>query len=177
MHRRRLLACLGAGIPATLAGCLGGTNDGTGEPASEIETDWPTGPYAGSRYATTDVIVRDPAGTVRGAVRAVVPQSEPAYELGLSAAETLPDAGGFLYVYDSVAERSYDMQDMDFGVDFVFADGEKTVTAIRNAPAAATGETGAEQQYTGTAQYVLAVTSQWTDDNGVVAGDRLDFEL
>jgi len=178
MHRRRLLALAGTGGALTLAGCLGGTNE---EPASEavgeIETDWPTGPYNGDRYATTTVAVRSESGTLRGAVRAVVPQSEPAYELGLSVADSLPAAGGFLYTYESVGERSYDMQDMSFGLDFVFADGDRTITAIRNAPAPGAGETGTEQQYAADGQYVLAVGYEWTDDNDVAVGDRLQFEL
>lgn len=176
MHRRRLLAFLGAGVPATLAGCLGGTNDtASDEPAPEIETDWPTGPYAD--YPTTTVTVRSDDGSVRGAVRAAVAETPPEREIGLSATDSMPAEGGMLYVHDSVGQRQYDMQDMDFGVDFVFADGEGTITAIRNAPAPAADETGTEQQYAGTAQYVLAVSYQWTDDNAVATGDRLDFEL
>jgi len=173
MRRRRLLTALGAGTLSATAGCLGGGSDGdaTADDGDGEESAWPTGPY--TDYETTTVTVRADGGT-RGTVLAAVAQSPPRRELGLSAAESMPTTGGMLFVYDEAGQHSYSMQDMAFGLDLIYADADREITAIRDAPAPADDESAT---YTGNGKYILAVTAQWTETNSVAVGDTLDFEL
>lgn len=173
MRRRRLLTAFGAGTLAATAGCLGGGSDGD-SPADDGDSEaaWPTGPY--TDYETTTVTVRADDGGTRGTVRAAIAQSRKRRELGLSAAESMPTTGGMLVVYDEAGQHSYSMQDMAFGLDLVYADADREITAIRDAPAP-TGDDA--PSYTGDGKYMLAVTAEWTETNSVAVGDTLDFEL
>jgi len=166
MRRRRLLAALGAGSLSAVAGCLGGdtggnSTDGSGDAAAT----WPTGPYAS--YETTTVTVTSTDGEPRGTVTAAAARSDARRELGLSAADSMPSTGGMLF-------HQYDTQDMAFGLDLVYADSDRTITAIRDAPAPADGEA---TTYAGEGKYMLAVTAEWTEKNGVAVGDTLEFSL
>ncbi len=173
MRRRRLLAALGAGSLSAVAGCLGGdtggnSTDGSGDGAAT----WPTGPYAS--YETTTVTVTSTDDQARGTVTAAVARSDARRELGLSAADSMPSTGGMLFVYEEAGTHQYDTQDMAFGLDLVYADSDRTITAIRDAPAPADGEA---TTYTGEGKYMLAVTAEWTEKNGVAVGDTLEFSL
>lgn len=174
MRRRRLLTALGAGTLSATAGCLGGDSDDTAADGGDGDeaAAWPTGPY--TDYETTTVTVRAGDGGTRGTVRAAVAQSRKRRELGLSAAESMPTTGGMLVVYDEAGQHSYSMQDMAFGLNLVYADADREITAIRDAPAPTDGES---DTYTGEGKYVLAVTAQWTETNSVAVGDTLEFEL
>jgi len=167
MRRRRLLAALGAGSLSAVAGCLGGdtggnSTDGSGDAAAT----WPTGPYAS--YETTTVTVTSTDDQERGTVTAAAARSAPRRELGLST------TGGMLFVYEEAGTHQYDTQDMAFGLDLVYADSDRTITAIRDAPAPADGEA---TTYAGEGKYMLAVTAEWTEKNGVAVGDTLEFSL
>lgn len=190
MRRRHLIALLAGGLPAALAGCQ---TDSTADDAATNETTvgidaftdeeraavdrldpaWPTGPYAS--YETTPVVVRGADGGVRGAVVAAVADTPDKRRLGLSAAESMPAAGGMLFTYESVGDRTYVMRDMSFGLDIIYADADGTITTIHNAPAPGPNKNGASQTYPGRGQYVFEVTRNWTTDNNVSVGDRLVF--
>ena len=146
----------------------------TPEPTTTTEP-WPSEPYAD--YETTTVRVLSPEGERRGAVTAAVADNKNKRLLGLSDAESMPEGGGLLFVYDSVADRPFVMRRMDFGLDIVYADGEGTITSIHHAPAPGPNEDGNEQRYSGTGQYVFELNYGWTDRHGVAVGDRLAFEL
>ena len=156
-----------------------GSDDGSGpddgsdpEPTSE----WPSGPYAD--YDTTVVEARASDGDRLGTVTAAIADTADTRWLGLSDAESLPENGGMLFVYDAPRESlTYVMRRMDFGIDIVYADSEGTIVEIHNAPEPGPNEDGNEQEYPGSGQYVLEVPYKWTDRNGVAVGDALSFEL
>lgn len=131
-----------------------------------------------SGYEHTEVTVRDAeTGETLGRVDAAVADTFSKRYVGLSDTESLADDQGMLFVHDGVAERTYVMRGMDFGLDIVFVDTNGTITSIHHAPAPGPDENGNDQQYTGTGRYVLEVNRGWTDERGVEVGDRLVFEV
>lgn len=189
MRRRRLLrAATATAAVGTAAGCL---TDGTesdssgdgdpaggdpdGEDAVDFGSDWPSGSYAD--YDTTRVTVESAAGGALGTVRAAIAETPDQRYLGLSDAASLPEDAGMLFVYDAPRESlTFVMREMDFGIDIVYADAERQITRIHNAPAPEPDEDGNQQRYPGSGQYVLEVPYEWTDRNDVVVGDVLRFE-
>jgi len=145
---------------------------GTGTP----DVEWPAGPYAD--YETTTVTVSGPDGEAKGSVTAAIADTGDKRLLGLSDAESLPEDGGMVFVYDAPRESlTYVMREMDFGIDIVYVDGDRTITRIHNAPEPGPNEDGEEQRYPGSGQYVLEVPYEWTDRRGVEVGDSLEFAL
>lgn len=195
MRRRRLLGVTAVAAVGTAAGCLGdedpggdggagdedsdnsgGGSGGEGDDGGGDDTQWPAGTYAD--YETTTVTVESPAGEVRGSVTAAVADNRDKRLLGLSDAESLPEDGGMLFVYDAPRESlTYVMRRMSFGIDIVFVDGDRKITRIHNAPEPGPNEDGSEQEYDGSGQYVLEVPYEWTDRHGVEVGDSLQFDL
>jgi len=135
---------------------------------------WPAGPYAD--YETTRVRVESPESESRGTVIAAVAATDGQRYLGLSDARSLPEGGGMLFVYDAVADRTFVMRRMDFGLDIVYADAERRITSIHHAPAPGPDEDGSDQRYPGRGQYVLEVNLGWTTRNGIEVGDTLEFD-
>lgn len=198
VRRRRLLAAIGGASIGGLAGCLqrdpvaegdeggdaeGGDGDAEGgdgdteedEDGNDPASDWPSGPYAD--YETTTVEARSADGDALGSVRAAIADTGEKRRLGLSDAESLPEDGGMLFVYEAPQEAlTYVMRRMDFGIDIVYVDGDRKITRIHNAPAPGPNEDGNEQRYPGSGQYVLEVPYEWTDRHGVEVGDSLAFE-
>ena len=173
MRRRRLLGLTAAATAGAAAGCLGG-GDAPSDGGDGVE--WPSGTYAD--YETTTVTVEGPEGESRGSVTAAIADDRDKRVLGLSDAESPPDDGGMLFVYDSPRERlTYVMRRMSFGIDIVFVDADRTITRIHNAPEPGPNEDGSEQEYDGSGQYVLEVPYEWTDRHGVEVGDSLRFDL
>jgi|GEM_PF-1161195 len=194
MRRRRILSAVGVASAGALAGCGGraptteeagggaGSDEGDGSSGSDAsETDslptaWPSGRYAD--YEATTVAVRGPGDEPRGEVRAALADTRKKRILGLSAAPSLPDDAGMLFVYDAPqASLTYIMPEMSFGIDIVYVDADRAITRIHNAPKPGPNEDGSEQQYDGSGQYVLEVPYRWTDRNGVAVGDTLSFQL
>ncbi|WP_434521979.1 DUF192 domain-containing protein [Halorubrum sp. AS12] len=196
MRRRRLLGLTAAATAGAAAGCLGdgdaadgddagsggnagGENGSDGESGGsdgDTDVEWPSGTYAD--YVTTTVSVESPAGESRGSVTAAVADTDDKRVLGLSDAEALPEDGGMLFVYDTPRESlTFIMPNMDFGIDIVFVDGDRTITRIHNAPEPGPNEDGSEQEYDGSGQYVLEVPYEWTDRHGAEVGDSLRFDL
>lgn len=153
-----------------------GDDDQDGTTGREpIETDWPWGAYA--EYDAVDLYAETPGGETLGGVRAALALTGDQQYLGLSDAEEMPEEGGMLFVFDSPGDLTFVMREMDFGLDIIFADADRTITTIHNAPEPGPDEDGNEQEYPGYGQYVLEVNYGWTDRNGVSEGDVLDFEL
>ncbi|QAU11796.1 DUF192 domain-containing protein [Halorubrum sp. BOL3-1] len=202
MRRRRLLGLTAAATAGSAAGCLGGdpTGDGGGggetgggdgsdgsgdgsdgggggsDGGGETDIKWPTGTYAD--YATTAVTVESSTGEELGSVTAAIADDRDRHVLGLSDAEALPEDGGMLFTYGSPRDSlTYVMRDMDFGIDIVYADGDREVVEVHNAPEPGPNEDGEEQQYPGSGQYVLEVPYEWTDRHDVSVGDSLAFDL
>ncbi|TKX68921.1 MULTISPECIES: DUF192 domain-containing protein [Halorubrum] len=202
MRRRRLLGLTAAGTVGAAAGCLGGggdpgnsdsgdgeAGDGDSEGGDDSESGddsqggsgdsvsaWPTGTYAD--YETTTVTVESPDGEARGSVNAAIADDGEKRLRGLSDAESLPDDGGMLFVYESPRDSlTYVMRRMSFGIDIVYVDGAREIVEIHDAPEPGPNEDGEEQEYPGSGQYVLEVPYEWTDRHGVEVGDSLAFEL
>jgi len=180
--RRRLLAGFGAAVTA-LAGCSGrepAPESTPAETATLTPTPTPdsTRPPAHEGYeeATVRAVSASDGGTLGSVTAAVADTGELRY-LGLSDTESLPEDRGMLFVYDSVADRTFVMREMDFGIDIVYADGEGTIMAIHHAPAPGPEEDGNAMRYPGRGQYVLEVPYEWTLRRGVGLGDRLAFEI
>ena len=201
MRRRELLAAIGAGSVGGAAGCAGlgptasgngddGESDGDGGTGGDADTgsdaeaggdedasaEWPSGTYAD--YEVTRVEARSSDGDPLGTVTAAVADNRDNRFLGLSDAESLPEDGGMLFVYDAPqASLTYAMREMDIGIDIVSADGEGPIVEIHNAPEPGPNEDGEEQRYPGSGQYVLEVPYEWTDRHDVEVGNSLQFEL
>ena len=176
--RRRLLAGCGAAL-AALAGCSA-DEEPTATPA-ETATPTPTPdstrPPAHEGYEETAVRAVSADGETLGSATAAIADTGELRYLGLSDTESLPEGRGMLFVYDSVADRTFVMRRMDFGIDIVYADDDGTITAIHHAPAPGPDEDGNAQRYPGRGRYVLEVPYEWTLRHGVEAGDRLAFGL
>ncbi|MXV61737.1 DUF192 domain-containing protein [Natronorubrum sp. JWXQ-INN-674] len=128
-------------------------------------------------YESTDVRVTTSDGNELGAVTAAIADTPDLRSLGLSDTETLPEDRGMLFVYETVADRTFVMPEMSFGIDIVFADEEGAITSIHHAPKPEPDEDGAEQRYPGRGQYVLEVGYEWTAERGIEEGDILQFDL
>ena len=126
---------------------------------------------------TTVAAVDGETGEELGRVNAAVADSFSKRYVGLSETDRLPEDRGMLFVHDDVDERTYVMRNMSFGLDIIFVDSDGTITAIHDAPEPGPDEDGADQEYAGEGQYVLEVNRGWTDERGVEAGDRIEFEL
>ena len=191
MRRRDLLAAMSVAVTGGVAGCSGRApavdggdgkhvgGDGAGgdtDATDDLPTDWPAGPYAD--YDATTVTVRSPEGDERGAVRAAIADARDEQILGLSAAPSLPVNAGLLFVYPEPREAlTFIMPEMEFGIDIVYVDADRTITRIHHAPEPRPNEDGSEQRYSGAGQYVLEVPYEWTDRRGVEIGDSLVFDL
>lgn len=175
MNRRTYLALAGA-IATPLAGCVdrerGDTpsDSNVSTPTTEAET-------IHAEYETTTVRAVTPAGETLGSVTAAIADTGDLRYRGLSDTAYLPADRGMLFVYESVADRSFVMRRMDFGIDIVYAAADGTITQIHHAPEPGPGEDGSEQRYPGRGQYVLEVAYNWTRDYGVSEGDELAFTL
>lgn len=128
-------------------------------------------------YEHADVRVLDAeTGEERGRVEAAVADTWAKRYVGLSETDSLPRDRGMLFVHDGVAERTYVMRRMSFGLDIVFADADGTITTVHEAPEPGPDEDGADRRYTDDAKYVLEVTRGWTAERGVEPGDRLEID-
>jgi uncharacterized membrane protein (UPF0127 family) len=151
------------------------SDDAPATDATAPGTTTPTTIHPG--YETTEVRVLTPDGDLLGAVTAAVADTPRLRYRGLGGTDSLPEDRGMLFVYDGVDDHTFVMREMDFGIDIVFADGERTITEIHHAPAPGPDEDGRDQTYPGRGQYVLEVNYGWTTDRGVEVGDRLAFDL
>lgn len=191
--RRGWLAGLAAITVGGFGGCLdadgeddrmGGTTeqDGTNGTVETTEPTETTGSESDANdevhaeYDSTLVRVRSPDGMTLGEVTAAIADTHELRYLGLSDTEHLPEDRGMLFVYESVADRTFVMREMSFGIDIVYADADGTITGIHHAPAPGPDEDGNEQQYPGRGQYVLEVGYEWTAERGIEEGDLLSFE-
>lgn len=187
MDRRTWLATTAA--LAGLSGCLDAANDsgaadatpGDGTPAPDDGTPapeaTPTPEPVHESYETAEVEAVSEDGSDLGSVTAAIADTGELRYTGLSDTESLPEDRGMLFVYGSVADRTFVMRRMDFGIDIVYADSAGTITRIHHAPEPAPDEDGDDQRYPGRGQYVLEVNYGWTTRRGVAAGDRLEFDL
>lgn len=184
MDRRTYLAVAGAAA-ATLAGCSADDSGPTSTNPSTRDEESARSPRTTATettpihadYETTTVRAVSTGGETLGSVTAAIADTPQRRYTGLSDTERLPPDRGMLFVYESVADRTFVMRRMDFGIDIVYADADGTITSIHHAPEPGPGEDGDDQRYPGRGQYVLEVTYEWTREHGVTTGDELVFSL
>jgi Uncharacterized conserved protein len=161
-----------------LDGVSGRSTDGNATDEKRSETpaglDWPTGPYAD--YDTTQVTVRSD-DKAAASVRAAIADTAQTRYTGLSNATALPDGAGMLFVFTDEGDRTFVMREMDFGLDIIYANADRTITSVHHADAPGPNEDGNEQDYPGYGQYVLEVPQFWTDRNNITVGGRISFTL
>ena len=172
MEREWLGYALAALVGLAVLGCVGLAS---GALAPWLAGYDPADP--GDYDHTTVTVVDDETGGELGEVEAAVADGFAKRYVGLSETDDLPEDRGMLFVHDDVNERTYVMRNMSFGLDIVFVDADRTITAIHEAPEPGPEEDGAAQEYTGEGRYVLEVNRGWTAERGVEEGDRLEFDL
>lgn len=128
-------------------------------------------------YETTTVSVQTPDRNQLGTVTAAIADTSSLRYTGLSDTAHLPEDRGMLFVFEEVADRTFVMREMDFGIDIIYADSDGVITSIHHAEAPGPDEDGNDQRYPGRGQYVLEVVYDWTTERDVSEGDRLVFTL
>ncbi|MDG5757943.1 DUF192 domain-containing protein [Natronococcus sp. A-GB1] len=123
----------------------------------------------------TEVRVLDDDGEPKATIDAEIADTPGERYTGLSDHDALEDGEGMLFVHDSEGERTYVMRDMDFGIDIVFIGADREITTIHSAPEPGPDEDGADQEYTGDAQWVLEVPIGYADENGIEPGDEVEI--
>ncbi|AGB36158.1 DUF192 domain-containing protein [Natronococcus occultus] len=123
----------------------------------------------------TEVRVLDADGEPKATVDAEIAETPTDRYTGLSDHDSLEDGEGMLFVHGSEDERTYVMRDMDFGIDIVFIDADREITTIHSAPEPGPDEDGADQEYTGQAQWVLEVPIGYADEAGIEVGDEVEI--
>jgi len=193
MDRRTYLGLVGAA--ATVAGCSSDGARTTRDPTDRGDTspepdDQSTTPESSRRptpessprptihadYETTTVRVVS-SGESLGSVTAAIADTPQRRYTGLSDTQRLPADRGMLFVYESVADRTFVMRRMSFGIDIVYADADRRITTIHHAPEPGPEEDGNDQRYPGRGQYVLELRYEWTREHGVTTGDQLLFSI
>lgn len=133
-------------------------------------------PLAPGAYERATVTVVDENGTTLGAVSVRVADTFQQRYTGLSDTESLPHDEGMLFVFDGEARRSFVMREMDFPLDIVFVDANRTITSIHHAPVPAATSGSDLRSYRGTGRFVLEVNRGWTTRHDVTVGDRIRID-
>jgi len=92
---------------------------------------------------------------------------------GLSNTSSLDAGEGMLFIHNSESDRAYVMRDMAFPIDIIHIGADGEITAVHHAELEA--DQSALTEYRGTAKYVLEVPYEYTADNGIEAGDRIEI--
>ena len=168
-------------VLAATAGCVGPLADGgTGADPTPTPDDEPTPtptPVHPDYEQTTVAVLDDESGEELGRVEAAIADNTSLRRTGLSDTDRLPEDRGMLFVYEEERDLKYVMRNMSFDLDIIFVYGNGTIESIHERPAPEAGEDGNSIRASGEGQYVLEVNRGWTDERGVEAGDRVEFEL
>jgi uncharacterized membrane protein (UPF0127 family) len=88
---------------------------------------------------------------------------------GLSNTTALSADEGMFFIHGSEGRRGYVMRNMGFPIDIVFIDSDGEITTIHHA------EPDDDQTFYGTGKYVLEVPYNYTTDNDIAVGDRVEI--
>jgi uncharacterized membrane protein (UPF0127 family) len=183
--RPRTFVALALVAVAATAGCVGPFAGGTDPTPTEApdrtatsaeSTPSPT-PIHPNYEQTTVTVLDGESGAELGRVEAAIADNTSLRQTGLSDTDRLPENRGMLFVYGAERDLTYVMRRMSFDLDIVFVYGNGTIESIHERPAPEAGEDGNSIEASGEGQYVLEVNRGWTDERGVEAGDRIEFEL
>jgi len=128
-----------------------------------------SGALTGDYERTTVTIVDSDTDAELATVDARIADTTAKRYTGLSAAASLGENEGMLFVHDSQGRRGYVMREMAFPIDIVFIDTNGTITTIHHAAV------DADQPFHGEGQYVLEVPHHYTTDNDIAVGDRVEI--
>ena len=123
---------------------------------------------------TATVTVRAPDGTPRAELRVAVADSQIERYEGLSNTAPLDDGEGMLFVHDEESRYAYVMREMNYPLDIVFVAANGTDTTVHHAELPAEGTSGGDlERYRGRGKYVIELAYGYTNETGIVAGDRV----
>jgi uncharacterized membrane protein (UPF0127 family) len=112
--------------------------------------------------------------TERGTVSVRISDNRSQRITGLSDTESLGSNEGMLFVHNRESTHTYVMRDMDFPIDIIFIDSNRTITTVHHASTPPKGETHS-REYPGRGLYVLEVNRGWANRTGTVVGDRVEL--
>ena len=183
--RLRTFVVLALVVVAATAGCVGPFAGGTDPTPTEAPDRTATGaestpsstPVHPDYEQTTVAVLDDETGEELGRVEAAIADDQSLRYTGLSDTDRLPENRGMLFVYEEEQSLTYVMRRMSFDLDIIFVYGNGTIEFIHERPAPEAGEDGNSIRASGEGQYVLEVNRGWSEERGVEAGDRLEFEM
>jgi len=120
-------------------------------------------------YEWTPVTVVDDTDTELATVDARIADTVEKRYTGLSSTTALGPDEGMLFIHNSEGRRGYVMRDMAFPIDIVFIDADGEITTIHHA------EPDDDDTFRGTAKYVLELPYNYTTDNDIAVGDRVEI--
>ncbi|MFB6294027.1 MAG: DUF192 domain-containing protein [Halonotius sp.] len=123
-----------------------------------------SGPYDRATLTITD----DEDATALATVEVRIADTFEKRYTGLSNTTSLGPNEGMLFVHDRNAP-GYVMRDMAFPIDIVFVDSDGEITTIHHAAV------DAERTFRGPGRYVLELPYNYTVENGIAVGDRVEI--
>lgn len=129
-----------------------------------------SGPPADSAYNWTTVTAVDgDSGADLATVDVRIADTHSLRYTGLSNTSSLGTDEGMLFIHDSEGQHGYVMRNMAFPIDIVHIDADGEITTISHA------QPDDDETFRGTAKYVLEVPYEYTTDNGIEEGDRIEI--
>lgn len=94
---------------------------------------------------------------------------------GLMGREDLSEESGILFVYKEEGIRSFWMKNMNFSIDIIWIDEEKTIISIEKSVPPCKEEKCPKYESPQKTMYVLEINSGLSEELGIKEGDRLVF--
>lgn len=121
-------------------------------------------------------IVKLESGETNHTVAAEAAITEEEKRQGLMHREYLGEDEGMIFIYEEEDERSFWMKNTLLHLDIIFIGEDQVINSIQEAdPEPGISDTQLER-YTGDAKYVLEVNQGFTEERGIVSGDRVFLE-
>ncbi|TQQ82464.1 DUF192 domain-containing protein [Halonotius roseus] len=128
-----------------------------------------SGVFAGNYEWTPVTVVDDDTDAELATVDARIADTFEKRYTGLSNTSSLGPNEGMLFIHGTEGRHSYVMRDMAFPIDIVFIDADGEITTIHHA------EPDDDGTFSGTGKYVLEVPYNYTTDNDIEVGDRVEI--
>lgn len=120
------------------------------------------------------VTFTDEDGSTLGVVDVAVADTDAERYEGLSNTQPLEPDTGMLFVFESEANRTFVMREMNYPIDMIFVGADGTVSAIHHAEVEEHDDPGDDlTPYSGRAKWVVEVPYEWTTEHGVETGDAM----
>lgn len=142
---------------------------GLGGPAVDTTPDRPID------TSEATVTFTDEDGSTLGVVNVAVADTDTERYEGLSNTQPLEPDTGMLFVFESEANRTFVMREMNYPIDMIFVSADGKVTAIHHAEVEEDDDPGDDlTPYSGRAKWVVEVPFEWTIEHGVEVGDSMN---